>query len=238
MNTSATTLRNFTEPLKESARLNVLAVSAHPDDVELGCGATLRAHSSRGDNVYIVVTTYNDRAGRSDKRCDEQRMSLGPLGVRAAYLFDFTSSSIKDQHLVMPKIRHLVDELKIDVVYTPFAQDTHSDHISTTTAVIPAARGCSILCYQLPSTVNFTPNLYVPFSERFMEAKKHALTCHASQVSRKVAGVYLLDWIDTIGKHHALGLSDSSHAYAEAFYTYRLLHWLGENGRTQGGQSD
>jgi len=218
--------------------MNILAVSAHPDDVELGCGATLRAHSLQGDSVYIVVTTYNDRAGRSDKRCDEQRMSLGPLGASMAYLFDFTSTTIKEQHEVMPKIKQLVDELKIDVVYTPSPQDAHSDHIHTTAAVIPAARECSVLCYQLPSTINFTPNLYIPFSDRLMEAKKQALMCHASQVSRKVAGVHLLDWINTTGKYHAVGNGIAS-KFAEAFYTHRLLHWLNiEDDRTHRDKPD
>jgi LmbE family N-acetylglucosaminyl deacetylase len=33
----------------------VLAVGAHPDDIELGCGATLSAHRLRGDRVALVA---------------------------------------------------------------------------------------------------------------------------------------------------------------------------------------
>ena len=37
--------------------MNVLAIGAHPDDIELGCGATLAAHAARGDSISLLVMT-------------------------------------------------------------------------------------------------------------------------------------------------------------------------------------
>ncbi len=40
--------------------MKVLAVGAHPDDVELGCGATLLRHAARGDEITILVMSSGD----------------------------------------------------------------------------------------------------------------------------------------------------------------------------------
>ena len=41
--------------------MNILAIGAHPDDVELGCGATLAAHTARGDNVAMLIMTTGEQ---------------------------------------------------------------------------------------------------------------------------------------------------------------------------------
>ena len=41
--------------------MNVLAIGAHPDDIELGCGATLATHRMRGDAIWLLVMTTGER---------------------------------------------------------------------------------------------------------------------------------------------------------------------------------
>ena len=38
-------------------RKNILAIGAHPDDVELGCGGTISKHLELGDEVYVLIIT-------------------------------------------------------------------------------------------------------------------------------------------------------------------------------------
>lgn len=59
----------------------VLAIGAHPDDIELGCGATLSRHAAEGMHVMAVVMTPGQRgtSGEYD-RLQETRLALGHLG--------------------------------------------------------------------------------------------------------------------------------------------------------------
>ena len=66
--------------------MNVVAVGAHPDDVELGCGATLLRHVARGDEVTILVMTTGQRGlveGMS--RPKEQQAAAAMLGVELCW---------------------------------------------------------------------------------------------------------------------------------------------------------
>ncbi len=53
--------------------MNVLAIGAHFDDLELGCGGTLIKHVKRGDNVTMLVVTkssYNDPNNKVIRRAE------------------------------------------------------------------------------------------------------------------------------------------------------------------------
>ena len=52
--------------------MNILAIGAHPDDIEYGCGGTLLLHSRTGDNIYLLVLTEGESAGNAEQRRIEQ----------------------------------------------------------------------------------------------------------------------------------------------------------------------
>ena len=52
--------------------MNVLAIGAHPDDIELGCGGTLLKHQKAGHNVYLCVMCDGKEAGNPGVRVKEQ----------------------------------------------------------------------------------------------------------------------------------------------------------------------
>ncbi|MBM3694268.1 MAG: hypothetical protein FJW77_13460 [Actinobacteria bacterium] len=63
-------------------RHRVLAVGAHPDDIELGCGATLAVHRARGDEITLLVLTTGELgAGPGVARVDEQEAAASRLGA-------------------------------------------------------------------------------------------------------------------------------------------------------------
>ena len=90
--TAATTLVNKGRANRHAARDTVLAVGAHPDDVEIGAGGTLLVHKRLGDAVAILTLSHGARggsqadrgagvpAGRRDHRC---RPVPGRTGGRA-----------------------------------------------------------------------------------------------------------------------------------------------------------
>src|SRR5215217_6537460 len=63
-------------------KMNVLAIGAHPDDIELGCGGTLLAHRARGDEVALLVMTVGERGPQDvEPRVREQEMAAERLGA-------------------------------------------------------------------------------------------------------------------------------------------------------------
>src|ERR671935_1706413 len=70
---------SYTSP----ARMSVLAVGAHPDDIELGCGGALLAHRVKGDDVAILVLTKGERGPQGTRpRMREQEDAAALPGAR------------------------------------------------------------------------------------------------------------------------------------------------------------
>ncbi len=66
----------------------ILAVGAHPDDIEIGCGGTLAKHIERGDDVYVIVMTNGERGNHNMDRSECLR-SLQTLGVKGVFFGNF-----------------------------------------------------------------------------------------------------------------------------------------------------
>lgn len=63
-------------------RRSVLAVGAHPDDIELGCGGALAKHVAAGDHVTMLVVTRGEEGpGKSSQRVAEQQAAADALGI-------------------------------------------------------------------------------------------------------------------------------------------------------------
>jgi len=165
--------------------VQVLAVGAHPDDVELGCGATLLRHVARGDAVTILVMTAGQR-GRVDgmNRQVEQEEAAARLGVDLRW-GGFADGSIPDGPEAITVIDDAIAATGAEVLYTHAMHDTHQDHRATAIASLAAGRRLpTVLQYETPSTQNFEPTIYVDVAET-LDAKLETLRAHLSQVLRE-----------------------------------------------------
>src|SRR5690606_34780226 len=61
---------------------SVLAIGAHPDDIEIGVGATLAAHAAAGDTITLLTLSRGGRGGDADNRQHESLASAELLGAR------------------------------------------------------------------------------------------------------------------------------------------------------------
>ena len=76
------------------ARQSVLAVGAHPDDIELGCGGALAKHVAAGDRVTMLVVTRGEEGpGDSQERVREQLRAVEVLGVHESCCGDRVSAT-------------------------------------------------------------------------------------------------------------------------------------------------
>jgi LmbE family N-acetylglucosaminyl deacetylase len=165
----------------------VLALGAHPDDLELGCGATLAKLADAGVRVTAVVLSRGgEGASPGSDRAAETRGALEALGVHEVVQHSLPDTRLHE-HLnqLIALIEGHVRELSPDRVYTMFDGDRHQDHRAVYQASAVACRRVpQILGYETPSSYpNFVPTVFEPVDE-FIERKVRALQMHESQGKR------------------------------------------------------
>jgi len=199
----------------------VLAVGAHPDDIELGCGATLLAHSAAGDAVTMLVMTGGENGPGDDTvvigRRAEQEQAARTLGARLLWggLRDCTLTPDATTVAVVERALQLTDA---EIVYVHAPDDSHQDHRATAAAALSAARRLSrVLHYQSPSTLTFSPTTFVDVTAH-LSGKLAALGAHASQV--EMSAMVEPDAVVASARHWG---AQARIGYAEAFAPTRMV---------------
>jgi LmbE family N-acetylglucosaminyl deacetylase len=174
--------------------MNILAIGAHFDDIELGCGGALAKHVSNGDKVYVYVATdsgyanQNAVAVRSEKTAmGEAKNAMAILGAEELICGNFKTLQIEFIDPLNISIIKLVEKYQIDRVYTHWAGDIHHDHQAVSKATLHSCRHVpQILMYRSNwyySSSDFKGNYCIDISE-FWEVKKKAIECHVSELER------------------------------------------------------
>ena len=165
----------------------VLALGAHPDDLELGCGATLAKLGANGVAVHAVVFSDGKHGGPAEfDRTAETRTALEALGVVSVIQHDFPDTRLHEcVNDLIARTEDHVRAIRPDRVYTMFHLDRHQDHRAVHEASVVACRKVrQILGYETPSSYpNFMPTLFEPIDD-LIEAKIEALKLHLSQGDR------------------------------------------------------
>ncbi len=208
--------------------MNILAIGAHLDDIELACGGTLAKAVKSGHKVKMLVMTdsaYTNFDGTvlrtREEALDEGKTAAGSLGVEDLEILDFPIKNIPYNGDTVEKINRVIDEFKPDYIFTHWIHDTHQDHMNTALATISAARYKSNIFMHEPfppsgrSYMAFRPQAYFDITDT-IEDKIHSLKAHKSQHSK-----YGDDWTDAVrGRSRARGF-ESGYKYAEVFEVVR-----------------
>jgi LmbE family N-acetylglucosaminyl deacetylase len=205
--------------------MRVLAVGAHPDDVELGCAGTLARHAGAGDQVtMLVLTGGGGRPGGIARRAAEQEAAARVIGADLRW-GGFPDGSITTDRPAVELLDALLAELRPDVVYGHAPSDTHQDHRAAATLLLAAARRLPrLLLFRGPSTDRFTAAVYVDVSAT-IDVKLDALRAHRSEI----LGNDRVDLEVVEAQARACG-HDARVRFAEAFETPRFL-WDPTSGR-------
>ncbi|MET0764230.1 MAG: PIG-L deacetylase family protein [Blastococcus sp.] len=196
---------------------NVLAIGAHPDDIELGCGATLLAHTAAGDRVTMLVLTGGEQGPGTANRHTEQRSAAATLGasLRWGGLVDCT---LTPDAATVKLIETFIEESQADLVYVHAPEDSHQDHRAAAAATLSAGRRLSrVLHYQSPSTLSFNPTVFVDITAH-LTGKLVALKAHASQV--ELSAMVEPDAVVASARHWG---AQARIGYAEAFAPTRMV---------------
>jgi LmbE family N-acetylglucosaminyl deacetylase len=170
---------------REAARPReyVLAIGAHPDDVELGVGGILAAHREAGDTVVILTLSRGAKGGEPDDRQHESLRSAELLGARL-FLEDLVDTEFTATGSTIAVIERVIAQVNPSIVYTHSIHDRHQDHRATHEAALVAARTVdTFACYESPSsTVDFRPSRFVSI-DGFTDKKLELLKCFTSQAA-------------------------------------------------------
>ncbi len=146
----------------------VLAIGAHPDDIELGTGGFLAKLRASGARVYGLTMTRGEKGtdARASRDAESARAAAW-LGMEGSWVLDFPDTGLGDR---VPALRAAIEEkiaaVGATMVLTHTDVDVHGDHRAVHAATREAARKVpTLLCYEDVSTAReFSPNYYVDIS--------------------------------------------------------------------------
>lgn len=250
MSSTLDLLRHFVPPPRIEACRRVLCVQPHPDDTDIGAGATIARLARSGAEVFYLTVT-DGAVGAVDASIDpwrlralrrqEQQAAARILGVRALRWLDYPDSGDYSEHRVRLDVIRAIRELRPELLmtvdpYLPY--EAHPDHLVCGRAVAAAA-----LLYRFPDihtdpavdrafepyplvgvafyhTAN--PNAWVEVSEEDWQRKLEAIACHKSQVDAATLEAYRL-YFDAKAREYGAAVGKER---AEAFKVLppQMLH--------------
>ena len=163
----------------------VVAIGAHPDDLEIGIGGTLAKMKRDGANVVMCVASI---PRDYEVRLAEAKRGAEILGCELKILMDGGPQRIEDVKTcdLVGLLDGVIREYKPAAVLTHSKSDFHNDHLLIYNACLPTQRLAYFDFFSYhptncrPVPIAFHPNVYVDISET-IDAKMHAITAHASQ---------------------------------------------------------
>jgi LmbE family N-acetylglucosaminyl deacetylase len=165
----------------------ILAIGAHPDDIELGCGGALAKKVSQGHRVRAIVLSGGRRGVLTEAdRAKETTKAFANIGIDDVVVYDLEDTKLSNKlNEIVQVLESQVREFRPVRIYTMFQHDRHQDHRTVYEASIIACRCVpQLLGYETPSSYpNFLPTVFEDISD-FLEQKVTALNCHISQGSR------------------------------------------------------
>lgn len=161
--------------------MSVVALGAHPDDVEFGCSGALTKYRLEEDcPVQILTLTKGELIAPKDIRMREAQQSAKILDVFLD-VWDYSDGHLTITPELIERTRRRLEEVHAQTLFAPHPDDSHQDH----RAVAQLAIACQdyvdeLFFYEEPSTQqSFRPNYYVDITQ-FLDIKLEALACFKS----------------------------------------------------------
>lgn len=201
--------------------MNILAIGAHPDDIEFGCGGALLKYANAGHRIYLLVMSKGEKGGEPDIRMAEQAASAGIIGADGLFWGDVKDTRLAIGLDTIQYIERIMTVVKPDFIFCHYHDDTHQDHRHLTQMVISATRYIrNVLFYEGPTSQRFDPSVFVDITD-WMENKRTLLSAHQSQVARtNIEGLSILDIAAAGAVFRGI---QGRVKYAEAFHALRLF---------------
>jgi LmbE family N-acetylglucosaminyl deacetylase len=198
----------------------VCFIGAHPDDIELGCGAFI-AHILEATDVLCVTLSDNQTNPELKNLVNEHYRSMDLLGLPREKSILGKFETRKFPHARQEILEYLIDINRLhrpDIVFVHTRCDIHQDHNVATEEALRAFRGTTLLGYDaLRSSYGFFPHFLVEVTEQDVESKLQALAAYTTYLDRYYFDPSVLR--ATLIRHGAL----AERPYAEGFDILRIV---------------
>ena len=198
----------------------VLFLGAHPDDIELGCGALLH-HIAKQTDVLCVTLSDNQKNPALQHVKAEHYQSMAVLGVpqEKIMLGTFTTRVFPDaRQEILEYFLKLRKDFSPDLIFVHSKQDVHQDHNTMTDEALRAFRGITVLGFDVVrSSYGFFPHFLVEVTEEDVNKKIEALACYETYRDRYYFNSELTRSI--MVRHGAL----AERPFAEGFDILRIV---------------
>jgi N-acetylglucosamine malate deacetylase 1 len=197
--------------------MRLLAIGAHPDDLEIYAWGSLCAWAAMGAELVLAVATDGAAGGQAaplalaSRRAGEARAAAGALGVEPVFL-GFPDGGLTGAAGLAARLAELVREAAPDLVLTHAPNDYHADHRALAMAASQAC-GFAVPYLQMDTMggTGFQPTHWVDVTA-YWPAKAAAILCHESQEPQRFVAI-----ADRLAAHRAGEANALPEARAEAF---------------------
>ncbi|MDX8508452.1 PIG-L deacetylase family protein [Mesorhizobium captivum] len=205
--------------------MKILALGAHPDDIEIFMFGTLAAYAALGAELTFAIATDGAKGGKGDPaalakaRRKEATVAAGLLDVTPRFL-DFPDGALVADAALIGALKALVGEVKPDLAITHAPNDYHGDHRALSDGVrIAASFAVPVLHADTLGGTGFSPTHYVEIS-RHWDIKAKAIRAHRSQDPER-----FVDGARTQNEFRAGQCNGAPGALAEAFRFEPVFHF-------------
>jgi LmbE family N-acetylglucosaminyl deacetylase len=183
--TNATQRRHY----QLGAAMKLVAIGAHPDDIELGCAALIKKVSELHlAEVYLIVLTDDGKAKTRRREALNGARSMG-VPRRRVLFAGMRDGQLRVSGRSVERLRNIASDWGIvpDVIITHTEADSHNDHVEACRIAHAAFRQCVFLHFSIHLSAEldrFEPRLFIDLAQDSLESKAAAIACHGSQENR------------------------------------------------------
>ena len=201
--------------------MRILALGAHPDDIEYGCGGTFIKFARRGDEIYFMVLTKGEFGGDAEVRQKEQEDAMKFIGVKKIFWAGYKDTELPNARIIISDIDRVISEINPNEVYVNYIDDIHQDHRTLAECTLAATRYVRrVFFYEDYTSVKFEPDIFVDIGD-VLEEKQKLIQIYSSQVVKTYPTK--LDMIESVRATANFRGFQGKVKYAEGFKAFRFL---------------
>ena len=202
--------------------MKILAIGAHPDDIEIFMYGLISACSARGDKISLAVATDGaegtvlTKKKLKETRAKETLTALSSLGI--PYLMNLPDGKLSNCKEAYEIIEKHISDIKPDLIITHDEKDYHSDHRALSIIVSQVASfKCPVFFSETLMGLNFNPDYYVDITKYFSN-KVEAILTHKTQKPEKFVKV-----VKTMNSYRASQCNAPEGSYSECYRVNRTF---------------
>ena len=197
--------------------MKILAIGAHPDDIEIFMFGFLCCCKEKGYKISTIVATDGSLGGNNndnklvENRKQETQDGLNKLGI--PLFLNLPDGHLGNETIHTSIIKNSIQKVNPDLIVTHYYKDYHSDHINLSKIVKNiAGHYIPVLYCDTMMGINFNPTYYIDIS-KYMTHKIKSINCHKSQNPERFVKLIRL-----MNSYRAAQCNAPEGEYAEAYF--------------------